>query len=218
MRTSAPESCAFLDKRMASRVVVAPVCAITGTRPAVCEATVSTNWMRSSLLNDANSPVEPPATTPLTPLSMERSTTFCSRSTSISSLSANGVDKAVSTPRSSTFFVISFLLPESWFLGCGTASSGFGCCRQCGVGGFVLARQQAGCTLSGSKRRGNGSFGVQRTEVVSGQKDALFRFHQSLLQLRTAGEAVRGAQLPALDVGFLDDIFKAGQYFREIFD
>src|SRR5690242_19207783 len=64
MMTSAPAACACRESRMASAVLVAPVCAITGTRPATWSTTISTTRRRSSLLSVLNSPVDPHATTP----------------------------------------------------------------------------------------------------------------------------------------------------------
>ena len=95
---------------MASAVLVAPVWATTGTRPAVCSTTVSTTRRRSSVLRAANSPVEPQATTPSTPPSMERSTRNRSWGTSIFPSAVKGVARAVSTPRSCADMMCSCLL------------------------------------------------------------------------------------------------------------
>src|SRR5699024_7182478 len=58
MRTSAPARCAASECRIASWVEVAPVCATTGTRPAVWSMTNSTMLWRSSADIVANSAVD----------------------------------------------------------------------------------------------------------------------------------------------------------------
>src|SRR5499427_611761 len=199
MTTSAPADCACRESRMASAVLVAPVCAITGTRPATWSTTISTTSRRSSLLSVLNSPVEPHATTPCTPPVMDRSTRARSDASSIVPFSVNGVASAVSTPRSCA--VICCLLrghSERGWLAAG------------GEGALAIGRQQAQDLLRGRESGLDGGLGVQRPEVVAGQEDPASPPHEDGLKRAPAREAVGGPGLPALDLRFDDGVAEAG--------
>src|SRR5919108_3807835 len=193
MTTSAPADCACRESRMASAVLVAPVCAITGTRPATWSTTVSTTRRRSSLLSVLNSPVEPHATTPCTPPVIDRSTRARSDGSSTLPSAAKGVASAVSTPRSCT--VICCLL---------CSSPGRGQLSANGQGALAIGRQQAQDLLRGREPGLDGGLGVQRPEVVAGQEDPACPPHERGLERAPAREAVGGTGLPALDLGFDD--------------
>src|SRR5215470_15462761 len=199
MTTSAPASCACRESRMASAVLVAPVCAITGTRPATWSTTVWTTRRRSSLLSVLNSPVEPHATTPCTPPVMDRSTRARSDASSIVPFSVNGVASAVSTPRSCA--VICCLLRGRSERGRLAAS---------GEGALAVGRQQAQGLLRGREPGLDGGLGVQRPEVVAGQEDPASPPHEGGLERTPAREAVGGTGLEALDLRFDDGVAEAG--------
>src|SRR5215469_11039878 len=199
MTTSAPADCACRESRMASAVLVAPVCAITGTRPATWPTTVSTTRRRSALLSVLNSPVEPHATTPCTPPAIDRFTRIRSDVSSIVPSSVNGVASAVSTPRSCA--VICCLLLSSTERGQLAAS---------GDGALAIGRQQAQDLLRGRESGLDGGLGVQRPEVVAGQEDPASPPHERGLERTPAREAVGGTGLPALDLRFDDGVGEAG--------
>src|SRR5215472_4435490 len=199
MTTSAPADCACRESRIASAVLVAPVCAITGIRPATWSTTVSTTRRRSSLLSVLNSPVEPHATTPCTPPVMDRSTRARSDASSIVPSSVNGVASAVSTPRSCA--VICCLL---------RGHSERGRLAAGGEGALAIGRQQAQDLLRGREPGLDGGLGVQRPEVVAGQEDPASPPHEGGLERIPAWEAVGGTGLPALDLRFDDGAAEAG--------
>src|SRR5262249_30862907 len=195
MTTSAPGDCACRESRMASAVLVAPVCAITGTRAATWSMTVSTTRRRSSLLNVLNSPVEPHATTPCTPPAIDRSTRARSDASSTLPFAAKGVASAVSTPRSCA--VICCLLLSSAERGQLAAN---------GRGALAMGRQQAQALLRGRESGLDGGLGVQSPEVVAGQEDPASPPHERGLESGPAREAVGGTGFPALDLCFDDGV------------
>src|SRR5215475_2843082 len=203
MTTSAPADCACRESRMASAVLVAPVCAITGTRPPTWSTTVSTTRRRSSLLNVLNSPVEPHATTPCTPPAIDRSTRARSNASSTLPSAAKGVASAVSTPRSCT--VICCLL-------CNSSERGqLGGQREgAHLAPLVIGRQQAQGLLRSREPGLDGGLGVQRPEVVASQEDPASPSHERGLERTSAWEAVGGTGLPALDLRFDDGVAEAG--------
>ena len=93
---SAPSSSASFEYSTAVGVWAFMVPARTGTRPALCSTTAEMIWVRSSRVTLRNSPVEPSAISPGTPLSICQSTKRRSAfSSTAEPSSVNGVNMTV---------------------------------------------------------------------------------------------------------------------------
>ena len=188
MTTSAPTDCACRESPMASAVLVAPVCAITGTRRAAWSTTVSTTRRRSSTAQRGE----------LAGGAARHDPVHASVDRPVHQRPQRGlVDAAVGGEGGGERGQDAAELHCHLFLLLGYGVSR----RRAGGRGplalLALGGEQARGLLRGGEAGRDRGLGVEGAEVVAGQEDPAAPPRQGRLQRAPAREAVGGSRSPS---------------------